>query len=44
MPNIISKYRVLAQLSSCYVYRVMGKSERVEGKESLHKAGGSAGC
>jgi hypothetical protein len=43
MPNRISKYRVLAQLE-VVVRRHMTKSERVEGQESLHTAGGSAGC
>jgi len=42
MPNRISTYRVLAQLWSCHVWRDVGKSERVEGQESLHTAGGSA--
>jgi len=42
MPNRISKYRVLTQLLSCKVWRDMGKSERAEGQESLHTAGGSA--
>jgi hypothetical protein len=42
MPNRISKFQVLTQLLSCHVWRDMGKSERVEGQESLHTVGGSA--
>jgi len=44
MPNRISKYQVLTQLLSCHVWGDVGKSERDEGQESLHTAGGSADC
>jgi hypothetical protein len=41
IPNRISKHQVLAQLWSGHVQRDRGKSERFEGQESLHTAGGS---
>jgi len=43
MPNRISKYRVFAQLWNGHVRSDIGKSERVEGQESLHTAGGPTG-
>lgn len=39
MPNRISKHRVLAQLCSCRPLRDTGKSNGVEGQESLRKVG-----
>jgi hypothetical protein len=43
MPSRVSKYRVLAQLGICRIWRDMGKSERVEGLKSLYTAGGPTG-
>jgi hypothetical protein len=44
MPNRNSKYGVtVAQLLTCHIRKVMGKIEKVDGKESLHTAGGPTG-
>ena len=40
MPNRFSKHRVLEHLCRGYVRRDIGKSERVEGQESLYTADG----
>jgi len=42
MPNRISKHQVLSRLN-CHVRRDVGKSERVEGQESLHTAASPTG-
>jgi len=41
MPNRISKHQVLPRL--CIVRRGLGKSEEVEGQETLYPAGGPTG-